>query len=99
MFQVLQVETVASAGSASVKRDFQIAGQSGLTALKCTQLVEQFGDFNGRVTISNGAISVDGRSLTDMLQLAAVAGSVVTIALAGRNAEQVMQQIIPLLGH
>lgn len=80
----------------TVKRDFQIIHENGLTMLACSQLIEQFNGFIGRVTVSNGAISVDGRSMIDMLQLAAIAGTVITIELSGRGADQVMKRIEPL---
>ena len=82
---------------ASIKREFQVFGSSGLTMLRCSQLIDQFGDFSGSVTISNGAISVDGRSMIDLLQLAAVTGTVLTVELTGREPEKVMQRIESLL--
>ncbi len=81
----------------TVKRDIQIVGKSGLTMLMCTRLIEQLADFTGRITISNGAISVDGRSMIDMLQLAAVTGTVLTIEISGRDAGQMMQRIERLM--
>ncbi|MEI8019771.1 MAG: HPr family phosphocarrier protein [Schlesneria sp.] len=81
----------------TVKRDFQVIGKSGLTMLLCTRLIEQIADFTGRITISNGAISVDGRSMIDLLQLAAVSGTVLTIEVSGRNAGQLMQRIERLM--
>jgi len=65
--------------------------------LLCTRLIEQIADFTGRITISNGAISVDGRSMIDLLQLAAVSGTVLTIEVSGRNAGQLMQRIERLM--
>jgi phosphotransferase system HPr-like phosphotransfer protein len=81
----------------STSRDFRVLGESGLTMLRCSQLIEQFGDFDGRVIISNGAISVDGRSMIDMLQLAAVTGTVLTVELTGRDPAPVMNRIELLL--
>ena len=81
----------------TVRRDFQVIGKSGLTMLLCTRLIEQIADFTGRITISNGAISVDGRSMIDMLQLAAVTGTVLTIEISGRDAGQMMQRIERLM--
>jgi len=77
----------------SIKRDFPVVGKNGLTMLKCSRLMEQFGDFSGRITISNGAISVDGRSMIDLLQLAAVTGTVLTIELVGWESDRAMQRI------
>ena len=65
--------------------------------LLCTRLIEQIADFTGRITISNGAISVDGRSMIDLLQLAAVSGTVLTIEISGRDAGQLMQRIERLM--
>lgn len=81
----------------TVRRDFQVIGKSGLTMLLCTRLIEQIADFTGRITISNGAISVDGRSMIDLLQLAAVSGTVLTIEISGRDAGQLMQRIERLM--
>ncbi len=83
----------------TVKRDFQVVGKSGLTMLKCTQLIEQIADFEGRIVISNGAISVDGRSMIDMLQLAAVSGTVLTFEISGRDADQAMHRIESLMAN
>lgn len=82
---------------ATLKRDFQVVGKCGLTMLMCTRLIEQVADFTGRITISNGAISVDGRSMIDMLQLAAVTGTVLTIEISGPDAGQMMQRIERLI--
>ena len=65
--------------------------------LKCSRLIEQFGDFDGRISVSNGAISVDGRSMIDMLQLAAVSGTVLTVELTGSNPAPLMQKIESVL--
>ena len=77
----------------TVKRDFQVVGNSGLTMLRCSQLIEQIAGFKGRIIISNGAISVDGRSMIDLLQLAAVSGTVLTFEITGQDADQTMQKI------
>ena len=81
----------------TIKHEFQITCESGLTMLRCSQLIEELNDFTGTVKISNGAISVNGRSMIDLLQLAAVAGTVISIELTGRGADLVMARISPLL--
>ena len=81
----------------SARRNFQILSENGLTMLKCSRLIEQFGDFDGRISVSNGAISVDGRSMIDMLQLAAVSGTVLTVELTGSNPAPLMQKIESVL--
>ena len=67
--------------------------------LMCTRLIEQIAGFKGRILISNGAISVNGRSMIDMLQLAAVSGTVLTFEITGQDAEQTMQRIESLMGN
>ena len=81
----------------TAKREIRIVGESGLTMLKCSRLVEQFSAFTGKITISNGVISVDGRSIIDMLRLAAVSGTVLSIEIVGPEADLLMQRIAPLL--
>jgi phosphotransferase system HPr (HPr) family protein len=88
--------SIAGAG-AVVRQNVRIVNERGLTMLSCSRLVEQFSHFNGKVTLSNGAISVDGRSILEMLQLAAVAGTVLTVELIGPDAEPLMQRISLLL--
>ena len=65
--------------------------------LRCTKLTEEFRVFTGRITLSNGAISVDGRSMIELLQLAAVVGTVLTVELSGPDSEVLMKRIAPLL--
>ena len=77
----------------TVKRAFQVVGNTGLTMLRCTQLMEQIAGFNGQIIISNGAISVDGHSMIDLLQLAAVSGTVLTFEITGQDADRTMQKI------
>jgi phosphotransferase system HPr (HPr) family protein len=81
----------------SAKQTVRVEGEQGLTMLSCSRFIEQLKQFPGRITISNGAISVDGRSILEMLQLAAVAGTVLTIEVVGPGAEQLLQRIAPLL--
>ncbi len=92
-------EKIAKSHAATFKRDFQIVDQSGLTMRTCRRLIEQFRNFTGRITISNGTFSVDGRSMIEMLQLATVAGTVLTIELVGQDADQLMQRITPLMAN
>jgi phosphotransferase system HPr (HPr) family protein len=83
----------------TIKRDFQVVSKSGLTMLMCTRLIEQIAGFEGRIIISNGAISVDGRSMIDMLQLAAVSGTVLTFEITGQDADRTMQRIESLMAN
>ena len=97
--KVSNYETVGGVSPSTTmsKRSFQITNKSGLTMLRCTKLTEEFRVFTGRITLSNGAISVDGRSMFELLQLAAVVGTVLTVELVGPDSGLLMQRIAPLL--
>jgi phosphotransferase system HPr-like phosphotransfer protein len=83
----------------TLRQEIRVAGACGLTMLRCTHLIAQFHHFRGSIKISNAAISVDGRSMIDLLQLAAVDGTLLTIELTGQNAEPIMSRVASLLAH
>jgi phosphotransferase system HPr (HPr) family protein len=89
----------ASPIAATITRNVQVLEERGLTMLTCSRFVEHFRQFTGKVTVSNGEISVDGRSILEMLQLAAVAGTVLCVELVGPDADQLMQRVVPVLAH
>ena len=96
-FRSYETPGTSSTLATTAKRSFQITNECGLTMLRCTKLTEEFRVFTGRITLSNGAISVDGRSMIELLQLAAVVGTVLTVELSGPDSEVLMKRIAPLL--
>lgn len=94
-----QSATADAALTSVIKRKVTVIDERGMTMLVWSRLIQHLKNFAGKVTISNGAISVDGRSIIELLQLAAVAGTVLTVELVGPDAESIMQQITPLLAN
>jgi phosphotransferase system HPr (HPr) family protein len=83
----------------AVRQEVRIVNERGMTMSACQRLIAHFKSYSGRVTISNGNVVVDGRSMVGMMRLAARAGTVLTIELVGPGAEQMMQSIAPLVAN
>lgn len=81
----------------NLTREYVVVGEHGLTMLCCSQLQQHFEQFEGTIQVSHGAISADGRSMIDLLQLRAKQGAVLSFHVTGTDSERLLQQVESIL--
>jgi len=78
-------------------RNIEITNATGLHARPAQRFVETAGRFRSKVSVRKGGKTVNGKSLWDMLQLAAPAGSILRVEVDGEDAEECLAQLTELL--
>ena len=74
-----------------------MANKHGLHARPVTQFVQLANHFEAKIEISNGDLSVDGKSVMSMLRLGAGRGTLLTIRANGRDAAQAVKKLVELV--
>lgn len=80
--------------SAKVK----IVNRLGLHARPAMSLVDVASGFSSRITIRRGDSSVDGKSIMEVLMLAATKGTELEVDAQGTDAEAAVKAICELIG-
>ncbi len=70
-----------------VERRMKIVNRNGLHARPAAEFVKVTGRFTSEVTVTNGDMSVNGKSIMGVMTLAAECGTVLTVRAAGEDAE------------
>jgi phosphocarrier protein len=81
----------------TVTSEFEIINRLGLHARAAAQLVQTTNRFLSDVTIEKDGNEVNGKSIMGLLMLAAPQGSVVSVTVAGEDAEEAMKVIGDLI--
>lgn len=82
--------------------EIEIINKLGLHLRAATKLVQLASEFEAAIHISCNSQTADAKSIMDVLMLAAIVGTKVTIEVSGDSAEQeqaIMQQIISLFSN
>ena len=81
----------------SSERDVLICNAKGLHARAAAQFVKTVGLFSATVTVTRDGTVADGRSVMNLLILAAPKGSTITIQATGDDAEAAMEALVRLV--
>jgi phosphocarrier protein len=80
----------------TASRDIIVSNSLGLHARPAMQFVDRANQFNSRVTVSKGGeepYSADGKSVMQMIILAATQGTPLTIEAEGDDAETAVEEL------
>ena len=78
-------------------RDIEITNATGLHARPAQRFAEIAGRFRSTVMVCKGGKTVNGKSLWDMLLLAAPAGTILRVEADGEDAEECLKELTQLL--
>ncbi len=78
-------------------REVEIVNRHGLHARPAMQLVETASRFDSAIEVSNGAISVDAKSIMAVLTLAATKGTTLEIVADGNDAADAVAALVDLI--
>ena len=84
-------------GEGPPARILKIINTKGLHARASAKFVQCAGKFDARVTVSKDGSSVSGTSIMGLMMLGAGIGSEVSVAAAGRQAQEALDAIEALL--
>ncbi len=74
-----------------------LSHENGLHARPATKLVETAGKFASEIFIAKDGIVVDGKSVIEILTLAAEQGAHLTITAKGEDAEKALKALVELI--
>jgi phosphocarrier protein len=74
-------------------REVTILNRFGLHARPAMQLVELANRFACKIELSNGALTVDAKSIMSVMRLAATQGTVLNIVADGDDAEEALGKL------
>jgi phosphotransferase system HPr (HPr) family protein len=83
--------------SSKVEKEFMVTNELGLHFRAAAMLVRTLADFTAEVTIANGDTVADGRSVLDLMTLAASRGTTLKIAAEGEDAAQTVDAVGALI--
>ena len=78
-------------------RDVEIVNRLGLHARPAMQFVETANRFRSTVTVRKGDEKVNGKSIMEMMMLAAMPGTILRIEAAGDDAEPCLDALAKLI--
>ncbi len=78
---------------ASVSGQFEIVNEKGLHARAATVLVKVAMTFDSSITVRRGAMSANGKSIMNLLILAAPRGSTIEVEAIGDDAAAALEAI------
>lgn len=79
-------------------RDLTIINRKGLHARAAAKLVKLCGQYECDITVSRNDIDAPGRSILDLLMLAAAQGKSVTVTCDGTDADAALDALSDLIG-
>ncbi|TVR40492.1 MAG: HPr family phosphocarrier protein [Planctomycetota bacterium] len=80
-----------------IERSVTISNKMGLHARPSTAIAGAAGNFSSQVWLEKEGLSVDAKSVLELLMLAAECGSTVTISAEGDDAEAAVDAIVSLI--
>jgi phosphocarrier protein len=80
-----------------IERQAEIVNKYGLHARPAMQFVETANRYSSGVEVSNGALTVDAKSIMSVMRLAATKGTTLTIAADGADAEEAVAELVGLI--
>ena len=85
------------ASSQKVQGQFTVTNELGLHFRAAAMVVRTLGDFSSDVKISNGQTVADGRSVLDLMTLAASRGTTLAITAEGKDAQDAVAALGALI--
>jgi len=82
---------------ATFQREVNIVNKYGLHARPAMQFVEIANRFNCRIEVTNGALTVDAKSIMSVMRLAATKGTVLKLLADGEDAEAAVEALVKLV--
>ena len=73
---------------ATIELEVKIVNRYGLHARPAMQFVELANNYNSKVEVSNGVLTVDAKSIMSVMRLAATQGTTLHIVVDGGDAEE-----------
>ncbi|MFN0050837.1 MAG: HPr family phosphocarrier protein [Planctomycetales bacterium] len=77
-------------------RDVTVGLEHGLHLTPSSQIVQTAQRFQAKISIRKGELVVDGKSMLDLLSLAAAHGEVLRLETQGADAPQALQALVAL---
>ena len=78
---------------ATIEREVRIVNQYGLHARPAMQFVELANRYISNIEVSNGALTVDAKSIMSVMRLAATCGSTLRLIADGSDAEPALDAL------
>ena len=82
---------------ATVEQEAKIVNKYGLHARPAMQLVELANKYSSKIDVSNGALTVDAKSIMSVMRLAATKGTTLKIAADGSDATEAVASLVELV--
>jgi phosphoenolpyruvate---glycerone phosphotransferase subunit DhaM len=83
--------------SSKAEKEFTVTNELGLHFRAAAMLVRTLADFTAEVTIANGDTVADGRSVLDLMTLAASRGTTLRVSAVGVDAENTVEAVGALI--
>ena len=77
----------------TVEKEIKIVNKYGLHARPAMQLVELANRYACKIELSNGALTVDAKSIMSVMRLAATQGTVLSILADGDDADEALEKL------
>lgn len=78
------------------KKDFKVESKQGLHARPAALFVQTANQFEAEVTVYKDDLQVNGKSIMGIMTLAAEMGTIISVEISGKDAENAMDAISKL---
>jgi len=78
---------------ATIKLEVKIVNRYGLHARPAMQFVELANNYNSKIEVSNGTLTVDAKSIMSVMRLAATQGTMLRIVADGGDADEACEAL------
>jgi phosphocarrier protein len=82
---------------ATVQQEATIVNKYGLHARPAMQFVETANQYNSKIEVSNGSLTVDAKSIMSVMRLAATKGTTLTLTGDGSDAQEAIDALVQLV--
>lgn len=79
------------------ERDLKVKNADGMHMRPAMQFVDVASKFSSDISVSNGKVNVDGKSIMQMSMLAATCGSILRVKAQGTDAEKAIVALVELV--
>jgi len=82
---------------AIVEREAKVVNKYGLHARPAMQIVELSNQFSSKIELSNGALTMDAKSIMSVMRLGAAKGTVLKFVADGGDAAEALEALVALV--
>ena len=82
---------------ATIKLEVKIVNRYGLHARPAMQFVELANNYNSKIEVSNGTLTVDAKSIMSVMRLAATQGTMLGVVADGGDADEACEALKKLV--